>query len=99
MSCDNLTVDVSVAGNGVDGFSGADVGQPAITYVNGQPVLPNRYNTGSKYDIVIVRLTYPWNVVGAAGLDLASMSNGQYLLVATTITQTEPYQCSPAPCS
>jgi Flp pilus assembly protein TadG len=92
MDCSNLTVDVTVAGAGVDAFSGASMGRPTETYAGGNAVLPNNYNTGKEGDIVIVRLMYPWNVVGAEGLNLSTMLNGQHLLVATTITQTEPYR-------
>ena len=53
--------------------------------------MPSRYQIGGPSDIVMVRLMYPWNVVGANGLDLASMQNGQYLMIGTTVTRTEPY--------
>ena len=87
MSCNDLSVDVVK----VNSWSTAPTGSPTITYSGGTPTLPNRYTLGGPSDIVMVRLMYPWNVVGAEGLNLASMQNGQYLMIGTTVTRTEPY--------
>ncbi len=87
MDCDNLTVDVVK----VNSWATAPTGQPTITYSGNTATMPSRYQIGGPSDIVMVRLMYPWNVVGANGLDLASMQNGQYLMIGTTVTRTEPY--------
>ncbi len=88
-NCSNLTVDVQ----SFSSFSSVNTGAPTITYSgSGVPSMPNNYQRGGPNDYVIVRLAYPWNVVGAPGLDLASMQNGQFLLMATSVTRTEPYK-------
>ncbi len=91
-NCSNLTIDVTTLGSSPGSFGNANTGQPTITYNAGVPSTPSNYQPGGKEDIIMIRLTYPWNIVGAPGLDLANMQNGQYLLMATTIARTEPYE-------
>ena len=91
-NCSNLTIDVTTLGSNASSFGTANTGTPAITYNAGVATMPSNYQPGAKEDIVIVRLTYPWNVVGAPGLDLANLQNGQYLLMATTVARSEPYE-------
>ncbi len=91
MSCNNLFVDVTKVGSDNSAFANASMGRPTITYSGGVASMPQTYTPGSKSDIIMIRLTYPWNVVGAPGLNMASMQNGQFLLMATTIIRTEPY--------
>lgn len=88
MQCANLTVDVT---KGTD-FASANTGSPAITYSGSTPTFPNRYNIGDDNDVVVVRLMYPWSVVGAPGLSLGSLQNGKFLLMATSVAMTEPYK-------
>ncbi len=89
--CDNLTVDVTRIGSNNAAFATADMAAPTITYGGGAPTMRSNYETGDKGDIIMIRLTYPWNVVGAPGLNMASMQNGQFLLMSTILTRTEPY--------
>jgi Flp pilus assembly protein TadG len=89
--CDQLTVDVTRVGSNNASFATANMAAPNITYVGGTPTMNNRYETGDRGDIIMIRLTYPWNVVGAPGLNMASMQNGQFLLMSTILTRTEPY--------
>jgi Flp pilus assembly protein TadG len=92
-NCANLTIDVTTLGSTASSFSSANTGAPVITYDgSGVASMPSNYQPGAKEDIVMVRLTYPWNVVTAPGLNLANMQNGQFLLMATTVTRTEPYE-------
>ena len=88
MNCTDLTVDVTK----VTSFANADTSNPLATYTAGVPSFPNRWQVGGAGDIIMVRLVYPWSVVGAPnGLTLASLTNGKFLLVGTTLTRTEPY--------
>jgi Flp pilus assembly protein TadG len=90
--CSNLTVDVTRIGSNNASFATADMAAPTITYGGGgAPTMRSNYETGDKGDIIMIRLTYPWNVVGAPGLNMASMQNGQFLLMSTILTRTEPY--------
>jgi Flp pilus assembly protein TadG len=89
--CNNLTVDVTKIGSNNASFATANMAAPTITYGGGAPTMRSNYETGDKGDIIMIRLTYPWDVVGAPGLNMASMQNGQFLLMSTIITRTEPY--------
>ena len=89
MECSKLTVDVVKSSS----FASASTGAPTVTYNgSGDAVFPNRYIPGGPNDIVMVRFMYPWGVIGAPnGLNLATLSNGKFLMMATTVMRTEPY--------
>jgi hypothetical protein len=51
------------------------------------------YSPGEPGDIVVVRLMYKWPVfVSLLGLNLADLSDGKRLLMATVAFRNEPYK-------
>jgi Flp pilus assembly protein TadG len=89
-SCSNIMVDVQSAGS----FSSVSTAPLTPTYdANGNVTNKWQYSPGSPGDIVILRLMYSWPVVAGPLLPgLANQSNGNRLLVATSVFKNEPYQ-------
>ena len=89
MKCSSLMVDVQSAGS----FSAISTAAPTITFdSNGNVTNSFVYNPGNAGDIVIIRLMYIWNLpTGPLGFNIATLGNGQRLLVATSVARTELY--------
>jgi Flp pilus assembly protein TadG len=90
MKCANVLVDVQKAAD----FNSADTSPPTITYdSNGNVTNGWTYAPGGAGQITVVRIMYVWDVSkGPLGFDLSTLSNGDRLLVATSVFKTEPYQ-------
>ena len=88
-SCSNIMVDVQ-SGSTYNTISTTPI---TITYDSHGNVTNNfAYSTGNPGDIIILRVMYNWPVVGGGLLPgLADQSNGDHLLVATSVFKTEPY--------
>jgi Flp pilus assembly protein TadG len=72
-------------------FSNVDMTYPIDA--NGNLQNNFTYQPGGPGDIVVVRLIYQWPVyVSLLGLNLADMSGGKRLVVATAAFRNEPYQ-------
>jgi len=89
-SCTSIMVDVESAGS----YSSISTTPLTPTYDAGGRVTNSwSYSPGAAGDIVILRLMYSWPVVGGPLLPgLANQSNGDRLLVATSVFKNEPYQ-------
>ncbi|MBN8807359.1 MAG: pilus assembly protein [Sphingomonas sp.] len=89
MQCSNLYVDVRSAGS----FSSLDTSMPTFTFgSNGQVTNTFSYNLGASGSIVLIRLMYIWPVRTAPlGFDISNLSNGQRLVVATSVAKIENY--------
>jgi Flp pilus assembly protein TadG len=84
MTCSNLFVSVkSYSSYGV-----ADLSQPTITYVNGKPTVATTFDTGDPGNIIVVRLMYE---NGPLGSSLATLNNGQRMLISTAVVKAELY--------
>ncbi len=86
--CSKLIIDVRSPSS----FSDADFAKP----VDGsQNLIDNaQYSPGAQGSIVVVRIMYPWPLYVAGGfgfLNLADLSGGRRLLVATSTFRNEPY--------
>jgi len=56
------------------------------------------FDAGVQGDIVLVRVIYEWpTFVRGLGMDLATLANGNRLLMATAAFRNEPYSKAPAP--
>jgi Flp pilus assembly protein TadG len=72
-------------------FSAADMAKPIDA--NGNVTFTPSYQPGTPGDIVVVRLLYEWPVwVSLLGLNLADLSGGKRLIMATAAFRNEPYQ-------
>jgi Flp pilus assembly protein TadG len=72
-------------------FSSANMSKPIDA--NGNVTFTPAYQPGSPGDIVVVRLLYEWPVyVSLLGLNLADLSGGKRLIMATAAFRNEPYQ-------
>ncbi len=89
-NCNNIMIDVQVASS----FSGANTSAPTLTYgSNGQVTNSWSYAPGNPGDIVVMRVMYQWPLVkGPLSFNLANLSNGNRLLMATAVFKNEPYQ-------
>lgn len=89
MSCANLMVDVQSASS----FSAINTSAPTLTFdKNGNVSNSFAYSPGNAGDIVIIRLLYIWKLpTGPLGFNLATLGNGQRLLMATSVAKTEPF--------
>lgn len=88
-NCANLMIDVQVAGS----WSSANTGTPTLTFdANGNVTNSWQFNTGNQGDIVVVRVMYQWPVfMGPLGFNLANLSNGNRLIMASTAFMNEAY--------
>ncbi|OYY88879.1 MAG: pilus assembly protein TadE [Sphingomonas sp. 28-66-16] len=89
MSCNNLLVDVQSA----SAFSSIATAAPTITFdSHGNVSNSFAYTPGNAGDIVVIRLMYIWKVpTGPLGFNVATLGNGQRLLMATSVAKTEPF--------
>lgn len=88
-NCNNLMIDVEVAGS----WTGASTGAPSLTFDNkGNVTNTWQFSPGSPGDIVVVRIMYQWPVfMGPLGFNLANLPNGNRLIMASTAFQNEAY--------
>jgi Flp pilus assembly protein TadG len=89
-TCSNIMVDVQSASS----YSNISTTPLTPTYdANGNVTNAWSYSPGAADDIVILRLMYNWPVIAGPLLPgLANQSNGDRLLVATSVFKNEPYQ-------
>jgi len=90
MNCNNLMVDVTTVSN----FSDAFLDAPSLYDENGNRKPDNwSFQPGGAGSIVVMRLMYIWPVpMGPLGFNLATLPDGQRLLMATSVLKTEPYK-------
>jgi len=88
-TCSNIMVDVESASS----YSSINTAPIVITYdSHGNPTNTFAYQPGNPGDIVILRVMYSWPVVAGQLLPgIANQSNGNHLLVGTSVFKTEPY--------
>jgi Flp pilus assembly protein TadG len=87
--CSNIVVDVQSASS----YSTLNTAPITISYdpVTGKP-LQGAYSTGNPGDIIILRVLYSWPVIASPLMPgLANQTNGNHMLVATSVFKTEPY--------
>lgn len=87
-NCNNLMIDVEASSS----FSAANTATPGLTF-NGQGQVTNawQYNPGTPGQVVVVRVMYQWPVfLGPLGFNLANLSNGNRLIMASAAFQNEP---------
>ena len=87
-TCSGVMVDLETASS----FSGASTSAPTLTY-NGQGQVTNtwKYQVGGPGTIQVMRVMYQWPVFpGPLNLNFANLSNGSYLLMATSVFRNEP---------
>ena len=84
-----LMVDVQVA----SAFSSANTSAPTLTYdKNGNVTNTWAFNAGTAGSIVVLRILYQFPVIpGPLSLNLANLSNGTHLMMATSVFQVEPF--------
>ncbi len=90
LNCANLMVDAQVYAS----FSSSNTSAPTITY-NAKGAITNQwqYNIGGPNDIVVLRVLYLLPVVAAPlSFNIANISSGRRLLMATAVFKNEPYQ-------
>jgi Flp pilus assembly protein TadG len=88
-NCNNLMIDVQVAG----AWSSANAAAPTLTFDSkGNVTNTWQFNPGNPGDIVVVRVMYQWPVfLGPLGFNLANLSNGNRLIMASTAFMNEAY--------
>jgi len=88
-NCNNLMIDVQVAGSWTSGNAGA----PTLTFDSkGNVTNAWQYNPGNPGDIVVVRVMYQWPVfMGPLGFNLANLSNGNRLIMASRAFKNEAF--------
>lgn len=89
LRCSNVMVDAQVYSS----FAGSNTASPTITY-NANGTVSNKwsYNIGGANDVVVLRVMYLLPVVSALGFNIANLSGGSRLLMATAVFKNEPYQ-------
>jgi len=87
-NCNGLMVDVQVA----TAWSSANTSTPTLTFkADGTVANSWQFNAGSIGDIVVVKVMYQWPVfLGPLGFNLANLSNGNRLIMASAAFQNEP---------
>ncbi|HLW89886.1 MAG TPA: TadE/TadG family type IV pilus assembly protein [Roseiarcus sp.] len=86
--CSGIMVDLQTASS----FSGASTSAPTLTYdANGNVTNVWQYQIGGPGSIEVMRVMYQWPVVpGPLDVNFANLSNGKYLLMATSVFRNEP---------
>ena len=88
LTCGNIMVDVESAST----YTALNTATITPTYNSSGQATNMTYNPGGPGDIVILRVMYNWPVVAGPLLPgLANQSNGDRLLVATSVFKNEPY--------
>jgi Flp pilus assembly protein TadG len=78
-----------------DAFSGANISPPAYDEEEDELDLSDfqQFQPGVQGDIVVVRVVYEWPMlVRDLGFNLATLPNGNRLLMATAAFRNEPYK-------
>jgi Flp pilus assembly protein TadG len=86
-TCSGLMVDLQPAAS----LSTINTGEPTLTF-NGSGAVTNSwvFNPGAKGDIMVLRVMYQWPLfTGPLGLNLANLSNGNLLMMATAVFKNE----------
>jgi Flp pilus assembly protein TadG len=87
--CSQIMVDVQ------SGSTYSAIGSTApitITYDSHGNPIQGAYSTGNPGDIIILRVEYSWPVIASPLMPgLANQSNGNHMLVGTSVFKTEPY--------
>jgi Flp pilus assembly protein TadG len=86
--CNNLMVDVETYAS----FAAANASMPTLSFnAQGQVTNTWQFNPGGPGDVVIVRVMYQWPVFGGPlGFNLATLSNGNRLIMGVAAFQNEP---------
>ncbi len=87
IDCGTLSIDVQ---NFPSGFTGANPGSPIDA--NGNLRTNFAFSLGNPSDVVIVRAFYPWQLMAARLFNIATFSNGTYLIQASAAFRNEPYK-------
>lgn len=87
-SCNGVMIDLQTASS----FSGASTSAPTLTYdAKGNVTNAWKYQIGNPGTIQVMRVMYQWPVFpGPLNLNFANLSNGTYLLMATSVFRNEP---------
>lgn len=87
-NCANLMINMQTA----DSFADASPGAPTLTFgANGKVTNTWSYEPGSAGSIVVLQVMYQWPVFGQLlGFNLSNLSNGNHLLMATSVFKNEP---------
>jgi Flp pilus assembly protein TadG len=87
-NCSGVMVDLQTASS----FSSANTSAPTLTYnASGQVTNAWQYQIGGPGSIEVMRVMYQWPVFpGPLSLNFANLSNGSYLLMATSVFRNEP---------
>jgi len=88
-TCSKIMVDLRTA----SAFSSANVSAPTLTYdASGNVNNAWQFDLGGSDQIMVLRVMYQFPVLpGMMNFNLANLSNGYRLLMATSVFQTEPY--------
>jgi Flp pilus assembly protein TadG len=88
-NCNNLMIDVRVAGS----WTSANAGATPLTFdANGNVTNAWQFDPGSQGDIVVVRVMYQWPVfLGPLGFNLSNLPNNKRLIMASTAFKNESY--------
>lgn len=85
-TCANLSANIQTFSS----FSGVQMNNPVS---GGTFTTPSNYSLGGPGDIVLVQVFYQLPVVTAPlGFNMATTSNGNAVIVATSVFRNEPYQ-------
>jgi Flp pilus assembly protein TadG len=89
-NCNNLMINVTSTST----WSSASTAPPTLTFdSNGNVTNTWSFNPGSPGTPVVVEVMYQWPVfMGPLGFTLATLPNGNRLLMASAAFQNEPYQ-------
>ena len=87
-SCNGVMIDLQTASS----FSGANTSAPTLTYdAHGNVTNAWKYQVGGPGTIQVMRVMYQWPIFpGPLNLNFANLSNGTYLLMATSVFRNEP---------
>jgi Flp pilus assembly protein TadG len=90
MSCNGLFVDVATATS----FATANTSVPTITYDSSGNVTNSfNYTVGTQGAVVVLKLLYRWPTISAPlGFTIKNQSNGERVLLATSVFKVEPYR-------
>jgi Flp pilus assembly protein TadG len=86
--CNGVMVDLRTS----QSFAGATTTAPTLTYdANGNVTNTWQYQIGGPGSIEVMRVMYQWPVFpGPLNMSFANLSNGKYLLMATSVFRNEP---------
>jgi len=90
LSCDRVMVDVRKAAD----FGSANTGVPEIKFDSSGNVTNEwKFEKGQPGEVVLMQVYYRWpSITGPLDFSLATMGNGERLLVSTAIFKTEQYE-------